>query len=133
MPAQYLQLLTVVDASGRRDDSDLHWIVSSCVKYFESRGKGESVAHLVCNRPDFGVYRDMVKERLEHAEQTLSEDDPKFVEALLAAGNNATFEGRYAEAEPLLLRALVASENIHGEKLPDSLRTDPSLYCQPTT
>jgi tetratricopeptide (TPR) repeat protein len=112
----YLQLLTVVDASGRRDDSDLHWIVTSCAKYFESRGKGESVAHLVSNRPDSGVYRDMVKERLEHAEQTLSEDDPEFVEALLAAGNNATFEGRYAEAEPLLLRALVASENIHGEK-----------------
>jgi tetratricopeptide (TPR) repeat protein len=63
----------------------------------------------------------MVKERLAHAEQTLSEDDPEFVEALLAAGNNATFEGRYAEAEPLLLRALVASENSHGEKSSQTL------------
>jgi len=45
------------------------------------------------------------------------EEEPNsaFVEALLAAGNNATFEGRYAEAEPLLVRALDASGKIHGE------------------
>jgi tetratricopeptide (TPR) repeat protein len=117
----YSQLVTVVDASRRRDDSDLHWIVSSCVKYFESRGKGELVAHLVSEKQNSGVYADMVRKRLEHAEQTLSEDDPELVEALLAAGNNATFEGRYTEAEPLLLRALDASRKIHGEKSPQTL------------
>jgi tetratricopeptide (TPR) repeat protein len=117
----YSQLMTAVDASGRRDNSDLHWIVSSCVKYFESRGKSELVAHLVSEKPDSGVYADMVKKRLEHAEQTLSEDDPELVEALLAAGNNATFEGKYAEAEPLLIRAVAVSGKIHGEKSSQTL------------
>jgi tetratricopeptide (TPR) repeat protein len=112
----YSQLVTVMDASGRRDDSDLRWIVSCCVEYFESRGKGELVAHLTSNKPDPGVYSDIVQKRLAHAEQTLSEDDPELVEALLAAGNDATFEGRYEEAEPLLLRGAAASGKIHGEK-----------------
>ena len=58
---------------------------------------------------------------IEHAEQTLPDDDPEFVEALLAAGNNATFEGKYHDAEPLLLRALEASEKIHGEKSSQTL------------
>jgi tetratricopeptide (TPR) repeat protein len=79
------------------------------------------VAHIVSEKPESGVYGDMVQKRLAHAEQTLSEDDPEFVEALLAAGNNATFEGRYAEAEPLLLRALDASGKIHGEKSSQTL------------
>lgn len=117
----YSQLVTAVDASKRGGDSDRGWIIRSCVKYFESRGRGELVAHLVSEKPDFGVYADIVKERLEHAEQALSEDDPEIVEALLAAGNNATFEGRYAEAEPLLLRALEASGKIHGEKSSQTL------------
>ncbi len=117
----YSQLLTALDASGRSGDSDLHWIAGHCVKYFESRGKGELVAHLGSEKPDSGIYGDMVQKRLAHAEQTLSEDDTEFVEALLAAGNNATFEGRYAEAEPLLLRALDASGKIHGEKSSQTL------------
>ena len=117
----YSQLVTALEASGRSGDSDQHWIASRCVKYFESRGRGELVAHLVSEKPDSGVYGDMVQKRWAHAEQTLSEDDPEFVEALLAAGNNATFEGRYAEAEPLLLRALDASGKIHGEKSSQTL------------
>jgi tetratricopeptide (TPR) repeat protein len=117
----YLQLVNLLGASGKGGDSDLHWIASSCVKYFESRGKGALVAHLVSEKPGHGVYADMVQNRLAHAEQTLSEDDPELVEALLAAGNNATFEGRYEEAEPLLLRALAASENIYGEKSSQTL------------
>lgn len=117
----YLQLITAVDTSGRSGESDLHWIASSCVKYFRSRGKGELVAHLVPQKPDSGVYADMVKQRLEHADQTLSEDDPELVEALLAAGNNATFEGKHEEAEPLLIRAVAASGKIHGEKSSQTL------------
>jgi tetratricopeptide (TPR) repeat protein len=112
----YSQLVTATDASVRHGDSQMQLIARSCVKYFESRGKGELVAHLASKGPDYGAYGNIVQERLAHAEQALSEDDPELVEALLAAGNNATFEGRYEEAEPLLLRALDVSGKIHGEK-----------------
>lgn len=75
------------------------------------------VADLVTSKTaNHNAYAEMVKERLDHAERTLSEDDPEFVEALLNAGNSAAFEGKYQEAEPLLERALAASARIHGEK-----------------
>jgi tetratricopeptide (TPR) repeat protein len=85
------------------------------IKYFQSRGKNDSVAHLARTGEQYNAYGDMVQQRLEHAEQTLSPDDPEYAEALLAAGNNLTFEGKYNEAEPLLERALDACVKIHGE------------------
>jgi tetratricopeptide (TPR) repeat protein len=60
---------------------------------------------------------------LEHAVQTLPQNDPEFAEALLAAGNSATFEGKYQEAESLLARALDACLKIHGEKSSQTLFT----------
>jgi tetratricopeptide (TPR) repeat protein len=115
----YLKLLTYVDKDQR--DPEWAWIVDDCVKYFESRGKNEIVAHLLPQTEDLHVYEDMVRKRLEHAEQKLSEDDPELIEALLAAGNSATFEGKYEEAEPLLLRAVQISEKIHGENSSQTL------------
>jgi tetratricopeptide (TPR) repeat protein len=112
----YLELLAVIRGTPDRDDSDKQWIISDCVKYFTKRGREELVANLAISAANHNLYADMVKARLDHAEQTLSEDDPEFAEALFTAGNNATFEGKYQEAEQLLERALAASERIHGEK-----------------
>jgi hypothetical protein len=115
----YSELMAFV--SQEPGDPDRRWIVRACVEYFESRGKGELVAHLLPETAPHYAYNDTVRDRLEHAERTLSEDDPELVEALLAAGNHALFEGKYEEAEPLLLRALERSEKIHGEKSSETL------------
>ena len=112
----FLQLLAHIRGKSSQDDSDDWWIINGCVKYFKKRGKETLVADLIKSNPGHDVYTNMVKERLDHAEQTLSENDPEFAEALLAAGNNATFDGKYQEAEPLLMRALDACLRIHGEK-----------------
>ena len=113
--ALFLQLVTLVSDATESADSDNHWIISSCVKHFQSRGKDELVAHLRPEKQNYNAYEDMVQKRLEHAEQTLSQDDLEFAEALLAAGNSATFEGKYQEAELLLTRALDACMKIQGE------------------
>jgi hypothetical protein len=112
----FSQLLAALNESALSDDLDTYWMTSSCIKYFQSRGKDELVAHLVPAGEQYNAYAGMVQRRLEHAEQTLSPDDPEYAEALLAAGNNLTFEGKHQEAEPLLVRALDASLKIHGEK-----------------
>lgn len=113
----FSQLLPLVRADSEQSDSDNWWIISGCVKYFTKRGKQNLVADLVTSKTaNHNAYAEMVKERLDHAERTLSEDDPELVEALLNAGNSAAFEGKYQEAEPLLERALAASARIHGEK-----------------
>jgi tetratricopeptide (TPR) repeat protein len=112
----YLELLSVIRGTPDQDDSDKRWIIRDCVEYFTKRGREELVADLAASAANHNVYMDMVKERLNHAERTLSEDDPEFAEALFTAGNNATFEGNYQEAEQLLERALAAAERIHGEK-----------------
>jgi tetratricopeptide (TPR) repeat protein len=117
----FLQLLSALNDSPKSSDSDNHWILSSCVKHFQSRAKHELVAHLQSEKPDYDAYGDIVQTRLEHAEQTLSPDDPEFAEALLAAGNNATFEGKYQEAEQLLSRALDACMKSHGENSSQTL------------
>jgi tetratricopeptide (TPR) repeat protein len=112
----YLELLSVIQGAPDQDDSDKGWILSDCVEYFTKRGRAELVADLATAASKRNVYAEMVTERLEHAEKTLAEDDPELAEALLTAGNNATFEGNYAEAESLLERALAASQRIHGDK-----------------
>ncbi|HMD32133.1 MAG TPA: tetratricopeptide repeat protein [Candidatus Acidoferrales bacterium] len=55
-------------------------------------------------------------EETQPPEQALPENDPAYAEALLNAGANATFEGKYEEADRLLARALDATLKIHGEK-----------------
>lgn len=117
----FSQLMTLASDATETSNSDSHWIISTCVKHFQSRGKPELVAHLLPERPDYNVYGDIVQKRLEHAVQTLSQNDPEFAEALLAAGNNATFEGKYEEAEQLLVGALEACMRIHGEKSSQTL------------
>jgi tetratricopeptide (TPR) repeat protein len=118
----FSQLLPLISGNSEQSDSDNWWIISGCVKYFTKRGKQNLVADLVTSRTaNHNAYAEMVKERLDHAERTLSDDDPELVEALLTAGNNATFEGKYQEAEPLLDRALAASTRIHGEKSSQTL------------
>jgi tetratricopeptide (TPR) repeat protein len=112
----YLELLSVIWGTPDQDDFDKRWIISDCAEYFTKRRREELVDDLATLEANHNVYADMVRKRLDHAEQTLSEDDPEFAEALFTAGNNATFEGNYQEAEQLLERALAASERIHGEK-----------------
>lgn len=114
--AMYLELLSVIRGMPDRDDSEKRWIISDCVEHFTKRGREDLVADLAISASSHDVYADMVKGRLEHAERTLSESDPALAEALFAAGNSATFEGNYDEAESLLDRALAASERIHGDK-----------------
>jgi tetratricopeptide (TPR) repeat protein len=118
----FLQLLPLISGKSEQSDSENWWIISGCVEYFTKRGKQNLVADLVTSKTaNHNAFAEMVKERMDHAEQTLSEDDPELVEALLNAGNNATFEGKYQEAEPLLVRALTASIKIHGEKSSQTL------------
>jgi tetratricopeptide (TPR) repeat protein len=112
----FSRLLPLIKEDSEQNGSDNSWIVSGCVKYFRKRGKQDLVTDLAASRiASHEVYQEMVTRRLEHAEQTLSDDDPELVEALLNAGNHATFEGKYQEAESLLDRALAASLRIHGE------------------
>jgi tetratricopeptide (TPR) repeat protein len=119
---RFLQLLPLIRENSEQCESENWWIISGCVKYFTKRGKQNLVANLVTSKTaNHNAFAEIVKERLDHAERTLSEDDPEFVEALLNAGNNANFEGKYQEAEPLLERALAASVKIHGEKSSQTL------------
>jgi tetratricopeptide (TPR) repeat protein len=118
----FLQLLPLISGKSEQSDSENWWIISGCVQYFTKRKKQNLVANLVTSKTaSHNAYAEMVQERMDHAERTLSEDDPELVEALLNAGNNATFEGKYQEAEPLLVRALAASVKIHGEKSSQTL------------
>jgi Flp pilus assembly protein TadD len=110
----YYELLAAIRGAPDQIDSDEQWVISDCVEYFTKRGREELVADLAPATANRNVYAEMVKQRLDHAEQTLSEDDPELAEALLVAGNNATFEGNYEGAEQLLERALAAAERIHG-------------------
>jgi tetratricopeptide (TPR) repeat protein len=112
----FSQLLNLIEASEKSDEPADHWVVSDCVRYFQSRGKGESVIHLASIEEKYDAYGEMVRRKLEHAEQTLPSDDPNLGEALFNSGNQALFEGRYEEAETLLKRALDTKIAVHGEK-----------------
>jgi tetratricopeptide (TPR) repeat protein len=113
----FLQLLTHIREKPEGSESENWGIVSGCVKYFTRRGRADLVTDLVSSRTaNHNAYSETVRERLEHAERTLSPDDPELADALLAAGNNATFDGKYQEAELLLARALEACLRIHGER-----------------
>jgi tetratricopeptide (TPR) repeat protein len=111
----YAELLGLIDSSIERE-SEYHWIVSNCVEYFQSRGKSELVAHLAAKEAGYDAYGNLVRQRLEHAERTLPDDDPELADALFNAGNNALFHENYAEAETLLRRALDSNIKAHGEE-----------------
>lgn len=111
----YGKLLSLVDESPEWR-SDWHWILSNCVKYFQSRGKSDLVAHIAVKDADYDAYGDLVRQRLEHAEQTLPDNDPELAEALLNAGNHALFCQNYVEAQKLLHRALDTNIKAHGEE-----------------
>jgi hypothetical protein len=64
----YGKLLTFTDDSPEWH-SNWHWILSNCVEYFQSRGKGDLVAHLT-KENEYDAYGDLVRQRLEHAERT---------------------------------------------------------------
>ena len=117
----FSQLLTLASQAEDIGSDDLRWVLKECGEYFQSRGKGEIVASFVSEDDAKKVYRDMVQERLQHAEQKLSPRDPEFAQALAAAGNNALFEGNYQEAEPLLTRAYEACVEAHGPEGYESL------------
>jgi uncharacterized protein HemY len=57
-----------------------------------------------------------VRQRLEHADKTLPDNEPELAEALFTAGNHAIFRQNYAEAETLLQRALDSNIKAHGEE-----------------
>jgi tetratricopeptide (TPR) repeat protein len=111
----YGKVLSFADSSPEWT-SEWHWILSNCVEYFQSRGKGELVAHLATKDVSYDAYGDLVRQRLEHAEKTLPETDPELAEALFNAGNHALFHQKYAEAETLLKRALDSNIKAHGEE-----------------
>jgi tetratricopeptide (TPR) repeat protein len=111
----FTEVLALIDASYQQNP-EWHWIVSNCVEYLESRGKGDLVAHLKAKELDYDAYGDVVRQRLEHAERTLSDNDPELAAALLNAGNHAIFQQNYPEAEALLRRALDSNLKVHGEE-----------------
>lgn len=111
----YAQLLGFIDATPEWN-SEWHWILSNCVKYFQSRGKGDLVAHLEAKDATYDAYGELVRSALEHAERTLPDHDPKLAEALFNAGNHAIFHQKYAEAEVLLRRALDSNRKAYGEE-----------------
>jgi tetratricopeptide (TPR) repeat protein len=111
----YAQLLALIEASPERD-SEWHWIVSNCVEYFQSRGKTELVSHLAVTEADYDAYGYLVRQKLEHTQRTLPDDDPELAKALFDAGNHAIFHRKYSEAETLLRRALDSNVKAHGEE-----------------
>jgi hypothetical protein len=111
----YGRLLPLIDESPEWG-SDWHWILSHCVNYFRSRGKGDLVAHLSSKAAGYDAFGYLTQQRLERAEQTLPDDDPELADALLDAGNNALFHHNYSEAETLLGRALDSNIKAHGEE-----------------
>jgi tetratricopeptide (TPR) repeat protein len=111
----YGTLLALIDDSPEWR-SDWHWILSNSVEYFQSRGKGDLVAHLMAKENEHDAYGEWVRQKLEHAERTLPDNDPELAAALFNAGNNAIFHQKYAEAEPLLRRALDSNIKAHGEE-----------------
>jgi tetratricopeptide (TPR) repeat protein len=111
----YADLLCLIDASLERE-SECHWIMTNCVEYFQSRGKADLVAHLAAKEADYDAYGDLVRQRLEHAERTLPNNDPELADALFNAGNHAIFRQNYAEADKLLQRALDSNIKAHGEE-----------------
>ena len=68
--------------------------MASCIEYFTKRGRPEIVAEFANTKfAGRDTYGETVRDRLKHAEMTLSEDDPALVEALLNVGNHLTFDG----------------------------------------
>jgi tetratricopeptide (TPR) repeat protein len=112
----FSRLLTLIRESKESGESVEHWVVSNCVKYFESCGGSESIAELAASEQNYDAYGDLVRRKLEHAELTLPEDDPRLAESLLHSGNHALAQGKYEEAQTLLERALNTYLRIHGEK-----------------
>lgn len=111
----FAELLSLISNADDLNDTDSFWIASDCVKYYQSRGKGDMVSQLL-HFQDFDAYGQMVKKKLEHAEQTLADDDPELAEALFNSGNEALFKGEYEKAKALLGRALQAYSKINGEE-----------------
>lgn len=110
----YGEVLTLIEPYASHPQ--LHWILSDCVKYFQSRGKQSLVAHLIAKETQYDAYGELVRQTLEHAEQSLPGNDPELADALLSAGNHAIFQRKYSEAETLLRRALDVNIKAHGEE-----------------
>lgn len=110
----YLRILELLNDFPEQDES--HWVASSCLKYFRKRGRDELVASLVAKEAKYDVYGEILAGQIAHAEQTLSEDNPRLAKALFNAGNNAIFQGKYEDAEKLLYRSFAAYERIHGNE-----------------
>jgi tetratricopeptide (TPR) repeat protein len=114
--ALYSELLAILSEPLSVDKLTAQWLDGACVNYFQSRGRPELVAALMEKMAGYDVYGAMLHQQLEHAEQTLSENDPNFAEAAFNTGNNEIFRGNYDEARKHLQRALDAYEGIYGEE-----------------
>lgn len=107
-----LNLLSSEDAG----QSDSHWVISDCIKYFKSCDKAAAVSELLAREQSYDAFGEITENRLKFAEQSLSEDDPEFAEALFASANHLMFKAQYEQAEVQLRRALECYEKIHGAK-----------------
>ena len=113
----FSQLLVFIKEEIKEGGESDSWAVIGCVEHFTKRGKTDLVADLNSNvKAAQDAYGDTIYKRLEHAERTLSQDDPELASALLAVGNHETYERRYDKAEPLLVRAAETCLRIYGEK-----------------
>lgn len=102
--------------SGGLDKSTSHWVVSGCVEYFKSRGKNEAVTELAAADKLYDAYGEIVNTRLNHAVETLLEDDPEFAESLFHSANLLIFKGEYVEAETKLRRVLDCYQKVYGSQ-----------------
>lgn len=112
--ALYSQVFALLNDPGQSVQLSEHWVVSSCVKYFQARGEGDLIAPLAAREATYDAFGEILRTDLEHAEEKLSADDPKLGKALFNAANNAIFQGKYEDAEKLLRRALDAYERNYG-------------------
>jgi tetratricopeptide (TPR) repeat protein len=111
----FSRLLSFIRSAGS-DKPTPQWVIGGCVDYFKSRDKIETVQDLLSVERNYDAYGELVQSRLNHAEQTLSEADPAFADALFNSANHLIFNDKYQEAEAQLGRALGCYEKIHGGK-----------------
>lgn len=111
----FSQLLALIKEEIKEGGESDSWAVNGCVAHFTKRGKPDLVSNLnSIAKAAHDAYGDTIYRRLEHAERTLSQDDPELASALFAVGNHETFDGRYDKAEPLLERAAETYLRIYG-------------------
>jgi tetratricopeptide (TPR) repeat protein len=111
----YAEMPALLAGLGQEYGFELSWIESGYIKFLRDMGKAEEAESLEKNRVQPNDYLQMVKEKAELFEQTLSPEDPAFAESLVNLANALLFKGDLAESETHLRRALSLQEQFTPE------------------